>query len=345
MTRHLFILSILLLAPAAAQAQTPARPVLARWVDLQNATLNLRYRVIVDSTGTTTTNQLQQRVSMRGRLKADAAGRVALNFGLFTGARFTSGWDNTPAGISDTQKNLAFKQLFVAVQPMSGIEGQAGGIYVIRGESTEITTYDEDGYLMGERLSLRRPKNLFFDEISVTNAHLTSDASKVGVHRRFNFIDEPNYRQFLVDKKIGKRAGISADFTTAAGARTVRQALTLRTPEARYVDSLLFEQYARTNRRRDYGFALSVEKAVTKKLTLSGGYAMIDPNVGGLNADRFNIGKRVFVTTTYVFSPEFTASYYITTAIGEKARLPLRTMSNLAFNYNALPGLRRTGWF
>src|SRR3954470_21339905 len=191
-------------APTAAASHAAAQAKAARWLDLQNATLNLRYRVIDNSAGVVTTNQLQHRESLRGRLKADRSGRYALNFGLFTGARFTSGWDNTSIGISDAQRNLAFKQLFFAAQPVAGVEGQVGGLYIVRGESTEITTYDEDGYIMGERISVRRPKELFFDEISFTNAYLDPDPRRIGVSHRFRYFDEPNYRHFLVDKKFGK---------------------------------------------------------------------------------------------------------------------------------------------
>jgi hypothetical protein len=340
--RALVITGSLLLSLATfnAEAQTPAPkpttppPQLARWVDLQNATLNLRYRVIDNSADVVTTNQLQHRESLRVRLKGDRAGRYALNFGLFTGARFTSGWDNTPAGISDPQKNLAFKQLFFAAQPIAGLEAQAGGLYIIRGESTEITTYDEDGYIMGERISLRRPKDLYFDEISFTNAYLNPDPALIGVSHRWRYIDEPNYRHFLVDKKFGRRAGVSTDFTTDRGVRTWR-----------YVDTVIFENYERVHPDKEYGFAVSLEKAVTRKLSFNGGYASIDPKYGVLNSDRFSFGNRVFLTTTYLLSPQFTASYYITTAVGHNATLPLRTMSNLVFGYNALPDLRRTGLF
>lgn len=334
-----------------AQTQTPAPkptappPQLARWVDLQNATLNLRYRVVDNSAGVVTTNQLQHRETLRGRLKADRSGHYALNFGLFTGARFTSGWDNTPAGISATQKNLAFKQLFVAALPIAGLEAQAGGLYIVRGESTEITSYDEDGYIMGERISLRRPKDLYFDEISFTNAYLNPDPALIGVSHRWRYIDEPNYRHFLVDKKFGRRAGVSTDFTTDRGVRTWREAVNLKTPGLKYIDTLIFENYERVHPDKEYGFALSLEKAVTRKLSFNGGYATVDPKYGGLNSDRFNFGNRVFLTTTYLVSPQLTASYYITTAVGHNATLPLRTMSNLVVGYNALPDLRRTGLF
>lgn len=332
--------------PAAANAsRAAAKAKIARWLDLQNATLNLRYRVIETSAGVVATNQLQHRESLRGRIKADKAGRYALNFGLFTGARFTSGWDNTSIGISDTQKNLAFKQLFFAAQPVAGIEGQVGGLYIVRGESTEITTYDEDGYIMGERLSIRRPKDLFFDEISLTNAYLNPDPALIGVSHRFHHIDEPNYRHFLVDKKFGKRGGASTDFTTDRGARTWRQGVSFKTPELRYVDTVIFENYERVHPDTEYGFSLSLDKAVTRRLSFNGGYASIDPRFGALNSDRFSFGNRVFLTTTYVISPQITVSYYITTAVGANPPLPLRMMSNLVFGYNVLPDIRRTGLF
>ena len=166
-------------APTSAASHAAAEAKVSRWLDLQNASLNTRFRFIDNSAGVVTTKQLQHRETLRGRLKADSAGRYALNFGLFTGARFTSGWDNTPWGISDTQKNFAFKQLFFSAQPVAGIEAQVGGLYIVKGESTEITSYDDDGYVMGERFSVRRPKDAFFDEISFTNAYLTSDSSRI----------------------------------------------------------------------------------------------------------------------------------------------------------------------
>ena len=75
------------------------------------------------------------------------------------------------------------------------------------------------------------------------------------------------------------------------------------------------------------------------------GYAKIDPFYGGQNADRFNIGKRVFVMSTFTISPRITTSAFVTTAVGSNGTLPQRTLLNLIFTYNALPDLRRTGWF
>ena len=310
--------------------------------------MNLRYRFVETSAGIVTTNQLQHRESLRGRLKFDLQGRYSLNFGLFTGVRFTSGWDNTGWGINDAQKNLAFKALYFAAQPAAGIEGQAGGLYIVKGESTEFTTYDDDGYVMGERVIIRRPRQLFFDEISVTNAYFVGGTgpTSVPVSKRFPHIDESNYQHYLLDKKIGKRAAVSADYTSEIGRHTLHQAININTRELRIVDAIIFENYQRTNSNPASGFAITFAKALTKQLSINQfGYARIDPNYGPLNADRLNVGNRAFVMITYVFSPQFTASFFITTAVGANGVLSQQTASNTVLTYNALPVLKRTGLF
>ena len=336
--------------PASAQAPPPQQkkpaPQLARWVDVQNATLNTRYRFADNSAGTITTNQIQHRESLRARFKFDAPGAYALNVGAFSGSRFTSSWNNTGIGIGDWQAPFAVRTLYLAAQPAAGIEAQYGSLFIIKGESTEITTYDEDGYVIGERVSVRRPGHFFFDEMSATVGYFSADPAEYAVNKRVKYLDErPNYGHFLVDKKIAQRAGVSVDFTSVGGARTWRAATSVNTRELRAVDSILFENYKRTNNRPAYGFAVTANKAVTRKVALQAGYARIDPFYGGLNSDRFNIGNRAFFMTTYGISPRFSASAFITRAVGGNVTLPQRTLSNLVFSYNALPDLRRTGLF
>jgi hypothetical protein len=341
----------LVFVPAPARGQTapsppkPAGP-LARWVDVQNATLNTRYRFVDTSAGAITTNQLQHRESLRARFKFDAPGKYALNLGVFSGSRFTSSWNNTGIGLGDWQKTLGVRALYFAAQPIAGVEAQYGSLFIIKGESTEITTYDDDGYVIGQRLSVRRPRDMFFDEMSATVGYFTSDPTEIGVSKRVKYLDErPNYGHFLVDKKAGTRAGVSVDFTSVDSARTWRAAANVNTRELRVVDSVLFENYKRTNRNPAYGFALTANKALTRKLSVNWGYARIDPFYGGLNSDRFHIGKRLFAGAAYALSSRFTASAFLTRAVGNEVALPQRTLSNLIFAYNALPDLRRTGLF
>jgi hypothetical protein len=353
-------LAAVLLLPVTAIAQTPptpppatpatpsvaVAPALSRWFELQNATLNLRYRFIDTTAGVTTTNQLQHRETIRGRVKFDKAAKYTWNFGVFTGTRFTSGWDNTGWGLADAQKNFAFKASYFSAIPVRGVEAQYGGFYILRGESTELTTYDEDGYLIGQRISVKRPAELFLDEISVTVAYLDADPSRIPISRRTKYLnDRPNYQQYLVDKKLGKRAGISTDFTTADGARTWRQGINLKTPELRVIDTAILEFYERVNRNADQGFAVTLDKAVHRKVSVNWGYASIDPRYGTLNADRFSFGNRVFGMVIYNITPEFLTSAFITRAVGNDVPLPQRTLSNIVFTYNLLPQLKKTGLF
>src|SRR6266850_6861649 len=95
-------------APPANQTSPPPplsseKAFVLRWFELQNATLNLRYRFVDDSTGVVTTNQVQYKATLRGRVKFDKPGRYSLNFGVSTGTKFTSSWDNTGWGINNAQ--------------------------------------------------------------------------------------------------------------------------------------------------------------------------------------------------------------------------------------------------
>ncbi|RPI51728.1 MAG: hypothetical protein EHM55_18240 [Acidobacteria bacterium] len=355
MSRNLIASSIFALTvagtPLWAQSQTSPpeqkpTPPLARWVEVQNVSVSVRYRFADNSAGTVTTNQVQHRETVRARVKFDAPGQYALNVGTSSGSRFTSGWNNTGIGIGDWQKAQSVRTLYLAARPIAGVEAQYGSMYIIRGESSEITTYDEDGYVIGERVSVRRPRDLFFDEMSATVGYFSSAPTEIGVSKRVKYLDErPNYGHFLVDKKVGTRGGVSVDFTSVGGARTWRAAANLSTRELLVADGILVETYKRTTMNPDYGFAVSITKALTRRVGVNWGYARIDPFYGGLNSDRFNTGKRVFITTTFAISSRLAASAFITTAVGDNVALPHRTLSNLIFSYNVLPDIRRSGLF
>src|SRR5205823_10201419 len=117
---------------------------------------------------------------------------------------------------------------------------------------------------------------LFFDEVSITYAYL-GDLNTPNLNKRYHRLQQSNYHQFLVDKKIGKRAAVSADYTFESGRETLRQAVKLNLPELRVVETIRFENYQRTDVNPAYGFALYGEKTVSGGLVLGGGYARIDP--------------------------------------------------------------------
>jgi hypothetical protein len=231
-------------APPPPQPPPPPRAaspsLLGRWLDVQQASLNLRYREQENTEGVILNNAIQHQEQFRFRFKLDPAARYTVHFGAFTGANFGSGWNNTGLGTGDFAGSLVFKQLFAAAEPIAGVEVQAGSMYPWRGESTEVTAYDNDGYVTGVRASVRRPARLFFNEVTYTYANLDG-AAPPNAFRRFDQFDDLNYQQIGVMKAIGKRAGSSFEFATHGGVESLRAALRMRTPELRVVDAILVE--------------------------------------------------------------------------------------------------------
>src|SRR4030095_10129406 len=111
-------------------------------------------------------------------------------------------------GTADPAHDLYLKQLYFAATPIGGLEMQYGGIYVNRGEGTEITTHDNDFYHTRPRVMVQPRQQCWFDEISGTQAYL-GDAKTPGMWDRFHRLAESNYHQFLFGKRFGKRLGVS----------------------------------------------------------------------------------------------------------------------------------------
>jgi hypothetical protein len=316
----------------------------ARWFELQTATISTRYRFVENSSGATVSNQMQHNEVFKGRFKFDRAGDYSLNFGAASGNSLTGGWSATGIGTGQKHFDLYLKQLYFSAKPVKGVEMQYGGLSFERGETTEITGYDNDAYLTGERVIVKRPKELFFDEIAVTYAYL-GDITKPGVNRRFQRLNESNYHQFLVSKKFGKRAVASLDYTFQSGIETLREAVKVASKETRVFDSVRFEVYQRMDFKPDYGFAVAGDKNLSKRFTVGGGYAQIDRNYGGLNGDRYNKGKRLFANASFNISPEFSVSAFATRSVANDFAVGNRTRVDLIFTYNLLGTLKRTKLF
>jgi hypothetical protein len=325
-----------------ARGKTAPEHKWTRWFELQSATITARYRFTEDNHGDTSTNALQYQSVFRGRFKFDAEGRFSLNALVGSGNQFIGSWNNTGAGTGQPQTNLFLKQVFLDARPVQGIELQYGGFGLLRGESTEITTYDNDAYIIGERAIFRLPKRLFFDEIDVTYAYL-GDLTTPNIDKRYHRLKESNYHQFMVSKKLGPRLVASADYTFQAGTETLRQAIRGDAHEARVVDSIRFEDYQRLDVNRAFGFALSGEKHVGKRITLTGGYAHIDRLYGTLNSDRFAFGHRLYFLGSYSVTPEFTVSTFVNHAVNQFYSGTNRTRFEVLFSYDLVKGLKRGG--
>jgi hypothetical protein len=336
----------------------------SRWLDLNTLSLGLRWRDTANSDGYHNFDTGQERSLIDGRLKLDAEGKYSINFHVSSGRTFNWGYSDvigttyaeaqtgvvarlTPAELQgfggaafydakDVTDILALKsngwdmyvrQLYFSAAPVKQLELEYGSLAIAKGYSTEITTYDDDGYIAGERLRIRDPKHLFVDEISVTFAY-EGDIYDPNFFTRGERLGQSNYHQFLAAKSFDKRFKASLDFTEDKGTHVMREAALVGIGETRVLDGARVELYQRTNDitlqqglfPSGSGFAFTGTKLLAKKrFKLEGGFADIDKNYAALlgsrllaqagfsmNADTFGIGQRVFGRASLQVTPYFT---------------------------------------
>lgn len=342
----LFTIPALSQTPVPAIAPTPPPPAssLRRWFELQTAQLRIRYHFRETSAGITATDAIQHKEAFQGRFKFDAEGHYSLTALVATGSRFTGGWNNFTHGTGHFGTNLYLKHLFFTAQPVKGVEYSIGGFDMLRGQATEITTWNNDAFMTGQRLTLRHPQEMFFDEVAVTYGFL-GDFNTPNLNKRYHRLKKFNYHQFLVSKHLGKRAAVSADYTFVSGVESLRQAVKVRTPELRWLDAITFETYQRVDVNPDWGFALHGEKTLRKRLTLGGGYTQIDPLLPALNADRFFQGKHVFTNNSLALTPELNLFVFLTRKVATSNPVPVKTRFEIGLTVNLLKTLQRAGWF
>jgi len=331
-------------ASPTADDVEPTKGKISRWLEIQTATLSSRYVYRDNSDRRTTANQVQHGESFKGRFKFDPKGNYSIVAGLSTGDQIVQSWNDTGIGGGRGSLKLYLKHLYFSARPVEWLELQTGSIYALGGESTEITGLSEDAYLMGQRVSLYRPKDLFFDEISVIYGFL-GDYTQPGIGNRFHRLKKFNYHQFLVSKKVGSSAVFSADYAFLDGVETLTEAVRINTQRLKLIDSLRFENYQRLDVSPGYGFAVSGEKSLWDRVVIGGGFAQIDPQEGSLNSDAFSNGKRLFASSTFIINQEFSISTLATRSVANSFAVPIRTHFHIAFHYNLLRRLRRTGIF
>lgn len=287
-----------------------------------------------------TANHLQHKQTFKGALKFDARGRYTLQATAGSGTSFTGGWENAGPGTGEADAHFGVRYLYLSAAPVKGLELQAGGLGIARGEATEITTYDNDGYIMGERVSVKRPDVLYLDEVSISAGYF-GDLSTPSVFERADRLDEHNYAQALVGKKLGTRAAVSADWSRVAGETTWRQAVRLGTKETKAIDSVRLELYQRITGENAEGFAVTAERALPARLSLAAGFATIDRSYGGLNGDRFNRGNRFVVDAKMPLVRDLSLNVFYSGAVRDDSSVSNKHRFDLVVSYNALKALPR----
>ncbi len=337
-----------------------------RWVDLRQWDFPLRYRGVFDSNNAHEYSQAQQRSILDGRFKFDEHGKYGIVFHGSTGKYFNWAYADFMGGGNEEglQKEYAkatplqlaainaylpgaepsggwsfyIRRLYLDLEPVQGVELQYGSLDINRGAAGEITTYDNDGYITGERILIKRPQTLFFDEASITYAYF-GDLYTPNFFARGERLRQSNYHQFLLRRHVGKRIDASFDYTWQDASNTYREDARFVIPESKVLDSVRAEFYERSNeiafRNVDdlapggKGFALTGVKKLNNRLLMEGGIAEIDPHQGvltqlessatlcmGVNGDAYGLGKRYFAHPTIRITPYLDLTGFYTHEFG-----------------------------
>lgn len=219
---------------------------------------------------------------------------------------------------------------------------QFGGLGLNRGVGSDIANYSQNAYMTGERIAIRRPKALFFDEVSATFGYL-GDRNTPGIEHRLRRLSHVNYRQFLVLKKIGETVAVSVDYTNRAGAKTFRQSVRVKTPSLGIIDGFRTDFYERTNQTAAFGGVVAAEKRIASRWRVEAGYAAIDRNYGDWNVDAFFHGRRVYAAGGLRVTAAFSGFFMINKSVGNSYVVPNGAHFHAGFSYDVLKALSGAG--
>jgi hypothetical protein len=334
------VIAAFLAAVGASADRTPGRG--HRFFDLQAAIAETRYRFIESSSGTTLVNQWQHKQTIRGAFKFDERGRYTVQALLGTGNSFTVSWDATGVGTGDPAWDFRVRRLWARAAPIAGVELDAGSFDVLRGETTEIVSYDNDAFMQGYRVSLKRPKLLVLDEISVTAGYL-GDLTEPNVFKRFKWLDHHNYSQALVAKHFGTLISASMDWTSVDHVDTVREGLRIGTKDLlrHVVDDVRMQAYQRTDSPTGRGVAAEAERFFTERVMAYGGYSQGDRNNIVPTGDRYGRGKRVYGGGSVNLRPELMLAGFYTHAFANDFAIANNERFDVVLSYNVLKALQQ----
>ena len=320
---------LLALTSLVLRVQRP--PQTTPWFDVQEGTVSARYRYVENSAGATT-SQMQDRIAFRARLTPPSAKWFALDIGAFSGTSFTGGWNNTGIGTGDRVMTLSVKQLYAELRPWKGIDAQVGSLYAVRGQATEITTYDNDAYLTGERVTIHPPSRFFIDAFTFTNAFV-GDMSTPNVFHRLDRLADSNYLQVLAEKTFPHQLAVSAEWSRPPEGQTLRGAGRFPLPGELSAVKVRLEGYWRLD-DDVAGFSAGADRAFGSRVQLGGGFASIDQHFPPVNGDRYGNGRRFFAQGSAAITKHLSASAFFTQAVDTPFAIPTARRFDAVVTYN-----------
>ncbi len=363
-------------APSAVSTIPPPDGVIPHFLDLTTFTESQRFRDQYGDNGFQYFHSGQNRTLIAGKIDLDQQDRCFIGFRAssgrsfnwsyadYAGLSFTAALKNPvvrqtfqtdpndapvyladPAGVAFIENidsmgwQVFVRELYLSATPIKALTLEVGSFGFERGFSSEITTFDDDGYLSGERIRIHAPHQLFFDQVTLTSAYFGS-FEKPNLFARTSDFSKSNYRQIAGKKQINKRVGLSAEYnwiSRSAHTSTTREALTVAVPESRLFDRVRLESYQMNSHvslqgddeARRQGIAVVGEKKIGR---VSGdfGFASIDRNYGlysgssfeqevgfSLNGDNYNTGIRVFTHLVVKLTPSLSAQAFYTHITGQ----------------------------
>lgn len=328
--------------PPAKPATAPPPPAIRRWLDVQQLSMGGRFRWYENSAGRLISSTLQWQPQIRARFLFDQAAKYSVNGFASSGATFPSSWNNTGGGIGLYTHPFNLKQLLAQAEPVKGLEFQAGGLHLNRGENSENLSYATAAYIVGERVAVRPAKGRIA-QVSFTAAYF-GDYRQPNLFKRFHRLNEWNYGQALVGVRVSPRVNASAEYTYEDRRDILRQAVTIRPPESlKKITSVKVETYQRIAPDRGYGFNTSADLRLTPRLVVTGGVMSVDKNYGPFNGDRYETGNRWYTIGTFTVTRDVTVSWFQTEAFATDFPITLTHRFDLLIAYNPTASLKRAG--
>lgn len=334
-------------APAAARQPAapvaPDPPAIRRWLDVQSVHAGSRFRWFRNSQDVLRSSTLQWQSQLRARFLFDRAGRYSIGTLASTGSAFPSSWNNTGGGIGDFTHPFNVKQLFLSAEPVEGLELQAGGLFMNRGELGEHITYDNDAYIVGERVSYR-PAGRRVTQISIAAGYF-GDYHEVNVFRRLDRMNDFNYGQALIAIALHPQVSASVDYTYEDGRDIMREGVNVRLPPSvKPLTAVRLETYQRVADRDGHGFNASAD-ARWRKFSLTAGVMSVDRDYGPFNGDRYETGRRQYTIGTFQITPELSIGWFQTEAFLTEFPINLKRRFDVLVMFNPTATLKRAGVF
>ncbi len=236
-----------------------------------------------------------------------------------------------------------------------------GSLGIERGMASEITTFDDDGWVTGERIRIKDPKHLFFTEVGYTNAYF-GEIGTPNVFRRGQDFTEFNYRQVYGKKQLNPYIGFSADYTYIGGTDTTRQAIEIGAKATKIFDTIRVEAYQRLDTVNlqglkvgsGSGYAVTLAKQLTGRISGDVGFDSVDANysvyaghrvqhaVGmSMNGDSYGQGERPFIHGSVKLNSFITAYGFYTHALDNVLDLNQQNLNGgLTFDLKAMANLK-----